>query len=73
METTLALKLRISPLIIEAPNFDESSELQTPTVFKSLSWMDGLGGTGGGGEVPLVLCYATVKSILILYITVQSH
>ena len=36
METTLALKLRISPLIIEAPNFDESSELQTPTVFKSL-------------------------------------
>ena len=31
LETTLTLKLKYRPLIIEAPKFDESSELQTPT------------------------------------------
>ena len=30
---TVTLKLRTQPLIIEVANFDESSELQTPTVY----------------------------------------
>ena len=33
VEITLILKLMIIFLIIETPNFDESSELQTPTVY----------------------------------------
>ena len=32
LEITLTLKLRIRPLIVEAPNFKENSKLQTPTV-----------------------------------------
>ena len=33
LETTLTLKRRTRSLIIESPNFDESSELQTQTLF----------------------------------------
>ena len=31
LEITLTQRLRIRPLIIEAPNFKENSDLQTPT------------------------------------------
>ena len=33
LKTTMTLKLRTRPLIIEAPNFIENSELQTPTAY----------------------------------------